>query len=172
MDQLSDSDSSDEIWRENIILREAMEKLTERERTIINMRYYKNKTQMEIADEIGLFVSEEPGLWWSDMKDRTIVDASLEVLRRTVTRDRNHVSVAFWLSFNECIFTPEFIKESGRVCREYDPYRMVSGANCMNVEMTKKYFKECGFEECGYLKDWMRTGKNFRDVVVVQCINS
>ena len=54
MDQLSDSDSSDEIWRENIILREAMEKLTERERTIINMRYYKNKTQMEIAEEIGI----------------------------------------------------------------------------------------------------------------------
>jgi len=54
MDQLSDSDSSDEIWRENIILREAMEKLSERERTIINMRYYKNKTQMEIAEEIGI----------------------------------------------------------------------------------------------------------------------
>lgn len=54
MDQLSDSESSDEIWRENIILREAMEKLTERERTIINMRYYKNKTQMEIAEEIGI----------------------------------------------------------------------------------------------------------------------
>ena len=54
MDQLSDSDSSDEIWRENIILREAMEKLTDRERTIINMRYYKNKTQMEIAEEIGI----------------------------------------------------------------------------------------------------------------------
>lgn len=54
MDQLSDSDSSDEIWLENIVLKEAMKKLTERERTIINMRYYKNKTQMEIADEIGI----------------------------------------------------------------------------------------------------------------------
>ena len=106
---------------------------------------HKRKT-LEIADEIGLFVSEEPGLWWSNMKDEAIVDASLEVLRRTVTRDRNHVSVAFWLAFNECIFTPEFIKESGRVCREYDPYRMVSGANCMSIEMTKQYFKECGFD--------------------------
>lgn len=54
MDQLSDSNSSDEIWLESIVLREAMKKLTERERTIINMRYYKNKTQMEIADEIGI----------------------------------------------------------------------------------------------------------------------
>ena len=54
MDQLSDSDSSDEIWLENIVLREAMNKLSERERTIINMRYYNNKTQMEIAEEIGI----------------------------------------------------------------------------------------------------------------------
>ena len=54
MDQLSDSNSSDEIWLENIVLREAMKKLTDRERTIINMRYYQNKTQMEIAEEIGI----------------------------------------------------------------------------------------------------------------------
>ena len=110
------------------------------------VHYPHRKKTLEIADEIGLFVSEEPGLWWSNMKDQTIVDSSLEVLRRTVTRDRNHVSVAFWLSFNECIFTPEFIKESGRVCREYDPYRMVSGANCMSIERTKQFFKECGFD--------------------------
>ena len=54
MDQLSDSNSSDEIWLENIVLREAMKNLTERERTIIHLRYYKNKTQMEIAEEIGI----------------------------------------------------------------------------------------------------------------------
>ena len=54
MDQLSDSDSSDEIWLENIVLREAMKKLSEREKTIINMRYYNNKTQMEIAETIGI----------------------------------------------------------------------------------------------------------------------
>lgn len=54
MDQLSDSDSSDELWLENIVLKEAMSKLSEREQTIINMRYYKNKTQMEIAEEIGI----------------------------------------------------------------------------------------------------------------------
>ena len=54
MDQISDSNSSEELWLENIVIREAMQKLTERERSIINMRYYKNKTQMEIADEIGI----------------------------------------------------------------------------------------------------------------------
>ena len=54
MDQLSDSSGGDERWLENIVLREAMKKLGERERTIIQLRYYKNKTQMEIAEEIGI----------------------------------------------------------------------------------------------------------------------
>ena len=54
MDQLSDTNSSDEIWLESIALREAMKSLDERERKIINLRYYKNKTQMEIAEEIGI----------------------------------------------------------------------------------------------------------------------
>lgn len=54
MDQISDTNSSDEIWLENIAIKEAMRALNERERRIINLRYYKNKTQMEIADEIGI----------------------------------------------------------------------------------------------------------------------
>lgn len=54
MDQISDTNSSDEIWLESIALLEAMKVLNERERTIIKLRYYKNKTQMEIADEIGI----------------------------------------------------------------------------------------------------------------------
>ena len=54
MDQLSDTSSGDERWLENIALKEAMKKLSERERKIIDMRYYKNKTQMEIASEIGI----------------------------------------------------------------------------------------------------------------------
>ena len=54
IDQLSDSNSSDELWLESIALREAMKNLSERERSIITMRFYKNKTQMEIADEIGI----------------------------------------------------------------------------------------------------------------------
>ncbi len=54
LDQISDSSSSDEIWLENIVLREAIKRLSERERKIIYMRYYMNKTQMEIAAEIGI----------------------------------------------------------------------------------------------------------------------
>ncbi len=54
IDQLSDANSSEEIWLENIVLREAMRCLSEREQKIIMLRYYKNKTQTEIAQEIGI----------------------------------------------------------------------------------------------------------------------
>ncbi len=56
IDQLSDtsSDSSDESWLENIALREAVATLTEREQKIIKLRYFRDKTQMEIASEIGI----------------------------------------------------------------------------------------------------------------------
>ena len=54
LDQIRDSSSSDEIWLENIVLREAIQRLSEREKKIIYMRYYMNKTQMEIAQEIGI----------------------------------------------------------------------------------------------------------------------
>lgn len=54
MDQLSDTSSGDEMWLESIALKEAMKKLSEREKKIIDMRYYLNKTQMEIASEIGI----------------------------------------------------------------------------------------------------------------------
>ena len=54
MDQISDNSSSDEMWLENIAIAQALRSLDERERTIITLRYYKNKTQMEIAEEIGI----------------------------------------------------------------------------------------------------------------------
>jgi len=54
MDQLSDSSGGDETWLESIVLKEALSRLSERERKIINLRFFRNKTQMEIADEIGI----------------------------------------------------------------------------------------------------------------------
>ncbi len=54
MDQISDNDNTDEAWLEDIALREAMKRLSEREKSIIEMRYFKGRTQMEIAGEIGI----------------------------------------------------------------------------------------------------------------------
>lgn len=110
------------------------------------VHYPHHKKILEIADRIGLMVSEEPGLWWSDTSDPEVSAGSLEVLRRTILRDRNHVSIAFWLCFNECCFTEQFLIDSARVCRENDPTRLVSGANCMSDEDTLKYYQLCGFD--------------------------
>lgn len=54
MDQVRDDNNNDEIWLEDIALKEAMKKLSEREKKIIAMRFYGGKTQMEIAEEIGI----------------------------------------------------------------------------------------------------------------------
>ena len=54
MDQLCDEKSSDEIWTEHVALGEAMEKLGEREKRILFLRYYEGKTQTEISEEVGI----------------------------------------------------------------------------------------------------------------------
>ena len=110
------------------------------------VHYPHNRRIVEIADEIGLLVSGEPGLWWSDMHNQDTCDGALEVLEGVIRRDRNRTSIAYWLSFNECVFTLDFLKDSARVARQTDPYHMVSGANCMSLEMTKENFTKCGFD--------------------------
>lgn len=104
------------------------------------------KETLEIADRIGLMVSEEPGLWWSDTSNPAISQGSLEVLKRVILRDRNHPCIAFWLCFNECVFTEQFLIDSANTCRKYDPTRLVSGANCMSDEDTLKYYNICNFD--------------------------
>lgn len=54
MDQISDNKNLDDSWLENISLKEAMKKLTDREKMILNMRFFDGRTQMEVADEIGI----------------------------------------------------------------------------------------------------------------------
>lgn len=54
MDQISDKNNTDENWLENIALKEAMKSLTDREKLIVSLRFYNGKTQMEVADEIGI----------------------------------------------------------------------------------------------------------------------
>ena len=54
MDQLCDEKNTDEIWTEHVALGEAMEKLGEREKKILFLRYYEGKTQTEISEEVGI----------------------------------------------------------------------------------------------------------------------
>ena len=54
MDQLRDRSNSDENWIEQIALKDAVEQLGDRERSILAMRFYQGKTQMEVSAEIGI----------------------------------------------------------------------------------------------------------------------
>lgn len=54
MDQVKDIKNTDELWAENITISEAMKKLNEREKNIITRRIFDGKTQMEVAEEIGI----------------------------------------------------------------------------------------------------------------------
>ena len=54
MDQLADEKNTDEVWTEHVALSTAIEKLGERERKILFLRYYEGKTQTEISQEVGI----------------------------------------------------------------------------------------------------------------------
>lgn len=54
MDQVSDEKNLDANWLEGISIREALRKLSDREKHILTLRFFHGKTQMEVADEIGI----------------------------------------------------------------------------------------------------------------------
>ena len=54
IDKLADEDETDDSWIESISLKEAIKRLSPREMNIIERRFYKGRTQMEIAEEIGI----------------------------------------------------------------------------------------------------------------------
>lgn len=54
MDQVSDKKNTDELWAQNITIAEAMKRLNEKEKMIINKRFFEGRTQMEVAEEIGI----------------------------------------------------------------------------------------------------------------------
>ena len=54
MDQVKDEKNLDDSWLEEISIKEAMKHLSERERSILEMRFFSGRTQMEIANELGI----------------------------------------------------------------------------------------------------------------------
>lgn len=54
IDQIGDDKNTDELWTDSAVISTAIEKLEERERSIIYLRYYEGKTQTEISEEVGV----------------------------------------------------------------------------------------------------------------------
>ena len=68
MDQVKDPKNIDENWLENIALNEAMKHLDTRERHILDLRFFQGRTQMEVADEIGISQAQVSRLEKSALK--------------------------------------------------------------------------------------------------------
>ena len=69
MDQVSDDKNTDLNWLENLSLSEALKRLNEREKHILNLRFFEGKTQMEVADEIGISQAQVSRLEKSALKN-------------------------------------------------------------------------------------------------------
>ncbi|MDD4715576.1 MAG: RNA polymerase sporulation sigma factor SigG [Oscillospiraceae bacterium] len=54
MDQVRDNKNTDESWMEHISLKEAISRLSERERHILSLRFFEGKTQIEVSAEVGI----------------------------------------------------------------------------------------------------------------------
>lgn len=54
MDQISDEKNDDEAWIEHIVLKDAMEHLSDKEKQILDLRFFRGRTQTEVANEIGI----------------------------------------------------------------------------------------------------------------------
>lgn len=68
MDQVRDEKSSDDSWLENIAISEAMKHLGAREKHIVNLRFFQGRTQMEVAEEIGISQAQVSRLEKSALK--------------------------------------------------------------------------------------------------------
>ena len=54
MDQVKDKKNTDELWAEKMTIMQALKKLNSKERDIINRRFFEGRTQMEVAEELGI----------------------------------------------------------------------------------------------------------------------
>lgn len=68
MDQVSDDKNTDDNWLEEIALKEALKKLNVREKHILDLRFFKGRTQMEVASELGISQAQVSRLEKSALK--------------------------------------------------------------------------------------------------------
>ncbi len=113
------------------------------------VHYPHHRHIVELADELGLLVSEEPGYWGMDFTTmpEPMIELGYSIMERTIRRDWNSPSVFAWLLGNECKLTVEYLKEGKARCRKLDPLaRPVSFANDMPMEQAKPIYEQAGMD--------------------------
>ena len=116
---------------------------------IRQVHYPHHRYMVELADELGLLVSEEPGYWNMDFNKmpRSMVELGYRIMEKTIRRDWNSPSVFAWLLSNECQLTLEVLREGKEICNKLDPIgRLVSAANSMPKEKAKPIFEQAGMD--------------------------
>jgi len=107
------------------------------------VHYPHDRRIVELADELGLLVSEEPGYWNMDFRTmpRAEIELGYQILEATIRRDWNSPSVMAWLLSNECHLTEAVLAEGKQRCNQLDPIkRLVSAANSMDAAKSKPLF--------------------------------
>jgi hypothetical protein len=108
-----------------------------------------DRYMVELADELGMFVCEEPGYWQVDFTKmrRSLIELGLDIMARTIRRDWNSPSVFAWLLSNESDITTDYLKEGSDLCRKLDPIgRFVSCANDHSAAKVKPMFDAAGLD--------------------------
>jgi|KBSSwiStaDraftv2_1062776.scaffolds.fasta_scaffold04598_10 beta-glucuronidase len=112
------------------------------------VHYPHDRRIVELADELGLLISEEPGFWNMDFDKmpQSQVDLGCRILESTIRRDWNSPAVCMWLLGNECAFPVSYLKRGKAICDKLDPiHRLVSVAHINGkVDAAKRLFDEAG----------------------------
>lgn len=107
------------------------------------VHYPHDRHIVELADQLGILVSEEPGYWNMDFRsmDRGEIELGYKILEATIRRDWNSPSVMAWLLSNECTLTEPVLREGKQRCNAVDPIqRLVSAANSMSAKNSRDMF--------------------------------
>jgi hypothetical protein len=113
------------------------------------VHYPHHRHIVELADELGILVTEEPGYWGVDFAKMrpSMIDLGLRILERTIRRDWNSPSVVAWLVANESKLTLDYLNKATAMCRSVDPQgRLISAANNMSKEKAKPIFEQAGLD--------------------------
>lgn len=113
------------------------------------VHYPHDRYIIDLADELGILVSEEPGFWGMDFTKMpwSRAELGLHILERVIRRDWNAPSVMAWLLGNESQFTVEYLRQGKEMCRRLDPIaRPVGIANSMRKEDAKPVCEQSGMD--------------------------
>ena len=114
------------------------------------VHYPHDRRIVDLADELGLIVSEEPGFWNMDFDKlpSAQVDLGCHIIEATIRRDWNSPAVCVWLLGNECAFPVSYLRRGKEICDKLDPiHRFVSVAHTYGkFPAVKAVFDDSGLD--------------------------